>query len=128
MPVSMEGPERSIRRAIANGLRLRCPRCGKGHLFRAYLKVKDQCEVCGLELSHHRADDFPPYIAIFIVGHVIVGVILELQFHTAIEPWVYLVTAVPIAIILPLLILPSIKGAIVGLQWAQRMYGFAAAD
>jgi uncharacterized protein (DUF983 family) len=31
---------------------------------------------------------------------------------------------VPLAIILPLAMLPSIKGAIVGLQWALRMHGF----
>ena len=123
MPAS---PDRSAPTAIWNGVRLRCPRCGKGHLFRSYLKIADRCEVCDLDFSQHRADDFPPYIAIFIVGHVIVFVLLELQFRTAIEPWVYLVTAVPAAIILPLLILPSVKGAIVGLQWAQRMYGFAS--
>jgi uncharacterized protein (DUF983 family) len=44
----------------------------------------------------------------------------------AIQPWVYLATMVPAAIILPLVLLPSIKGAVVGLQWAQRMHGFAA--
>ena len=31
---------------------------------------------------------------------------------------------VPLAIILPLVMLPSIKGAVVGLQWANRMHGF----
>ena len=123
---SPHGPaKRSIATAVANGLRLKCPRCGRGHLFSSYLRVADRCEVCGQELFHHRADDFPPYIAIFIVGHLIVGVMLELQFHAAIEPWVYLITAVPVAIVLPLLILPTIKGAIVGLQWANRLYGFA---
>jgi uncharacterized protein (DUF983 family) len=33
-------------------------------------------------------------------------------------------TMIPLAVILPLAILPSIKGAIVGLQWANGMYGF----
>jgi uncharacterized protein (DUF983 family) len=31
---------------------------------------------------------------------------------------------VPAAIILPLIMLPSIKGAVVGLQWAKQMHGF----
>ncbi len=35
---------------------------------------------------------------------------------------------VPAAIILPLILLPSIKGAIVGLQWANRMHGFDPAN
>jgi uncharacterized protein (DUF983 family) len=33
---------------------------------------------------------------------------------------------IPLAIVLPLAILPSTKGSIVGLQWATRMYGFGA--
>lgn len=110
-------------------MKLRCPHCGKGHLFRAYLKVADKCEVCGEELFHHRADDMPPYLSILVVGHLIVGIMLELELHNAdIAPWVYLVTLVPAAIILPLILLPSIKGAVVGLQWANRMHGFAGSQ
>jgi uncharacterized protein (DUF983 family) len=125
MPVTITDPEhRNVGQAIMNGMRLRCPHCGKGHLFLAYLKVADHCDVCGEELFHHRADDMPPYIAILIVGHLIVGLMLELELHWTVEPWVYLVTMVPAAVILPLIMLPSIKGAIVGLQWANRMHGF----
>ena len=125
MPVTIDDPDkRNVGRAIWNGMKLRCPHCGKGHLFRSYLKVADKCDVCGEELFHHRADDMPPYIAILIVGHLIVGLMLELELHASIEPWIYLVTMVPAALILPLILLPSIKGAIVGLQWANRMHGF----
>ena len=125
MPVTINDPDkRNLGQAVWNGMKLRCPHCGKGHLFRSYLKVADKCEVCGQELFHHRADDMPPYIAILIVGHLIVGLMLELELHASIEPWVYLVTMVPAALILPLIMLPSIKGAIVGMQWATRMHGF----
>jgi uncharacterized protein (DUF983 family) len=126
MPVTINSnpDQRSIGQAMWNGAKLRCPHCGKGHLFSSYLKVADQCEVCGEELFHHRADDMPPYIAIVIVGHIIVGLMLELELHATVAPWMYMVTMVPLAVILPLLMLPSIKGAIVGLQWANRMYGF----
>ena len=48
--------------ALLNGLRCRCPKCGEGKLFRAYLKLADRCPNCGVELFHHRADDMPPYI------------------------------------------------------------------
>jgi len=122
---AVDSEPRSVGPAIWNGVRLRCPHCGKGHLFRSYLKVADSCDVCGEELFHHRADDMPPYVAILITGHLIVGLMLELEFHAEIAPWVYLATMVPAAVILPLTLLPSIKGAIVGLQWANRMHGFA---
>jgi uncharacterized protein (DUF983 family) len=126
VPVTTDIPadHRSLGRAVWNGLRLRCPHCGEGHLFRSYLKVADKCEVCGEELHHHRADDFPPYLSIVIVGHLIVGLMLHLEFSYDIAPWIYVVTMVPAAIVLPLLTLPSIKGAVVGMQWANRMYGF----
>jgi uncharacterized protein (DUF983 family) len=117
-------PERNLGRAVWRGTLCRCPSCGEGKLFRAYLKVANQCEVCGEEYHQHRADDLPPYIAIFIVGHVLVGVMLHLDMVWKVSPMVYLATLVPLAIVLPLLMLPSCKGAVVGLQWAMRMHGF----
>ncbi len=119
--------KRNVGQAVLRGVSLKCPHCGEGHMFRAYLKVADTCDHCGEELLHHRADDFPPYIAIMIVGHVLVGLMLHMEMAWHVNPQVYLYTMVPLAIILPLAILPSVKGAVVGLQWANNMYGFNAA-
>ncbi|WP_297104837.1 DUF983 domain-containing protein [uncultured Devosia sp.] len=116
--------ERSVPQAMWRGAMCRCPHCGQGKMFRAYLKTADQCDVCGEELSHHRADDFPPYIAITIVGHIIIFLMLHLDMTYHVQPITYVVTMIPLAIVLPLAMLPSIKGAIVGLQWANRMYEF----
>jgi uncharacterized protein (DUF983 family) len=115
---------RPLWNAIGRGIACRCPNCGKGKLFRAFLKVSDSCSACGEDLHHHRADDMPPYIAIFIVGHVLIGVMLHLEMSMTVHPYVYLLTLVPLAVLLPLLMLPSIKGAVVGLQWANYMHGF----
>jgi uncharacterized protein (DUF983 family) len=116
--------ERSVGQAMWRGTLCRCPHCGQGKMFRAYLKVADQCNVCGEELNHHRADDFPPYIAITIVGHIIIFLMLHMDMSYKVEPLTYVWTMIPLAIVLPLAMLPSIKGSIVGLQWANRMYGF----
>lgn len=128
MTVTYVGEEvaapRSMPQAILRGLMCRCPACGKGKLFRAYLKVNDTCPNCGEALHHHRADDFPPYIAIFIVGHVLVGAMLHMEMTQVAPPMTYLLTLLPAAVILPLIMLPSIKGAVVGLQWAAGMHGF----
>ena len=115
---------RGVWQAVWNGIKCRCPNCGKGRLFRAYLKVVDTCSNCGEELKWHKADDMPPYIAIIIVGHVIIGLMMELESVAPQAPWVYLATMVPLALIMPLAMLPSIKGAVVGLQWANYMHGF----
>ncbi len=116
--------QRSVLRAMWRGALCKCPHCGQGRMFRAYLKVADQCDTCGEELHFHRADDFPPYIAIMIVGHLLVAVMLHMDMVWHVNPLTYLYTMIPLGVIMPLAILPSIKGAIVGLQWANHMYGF----
>jgi uncharacterized protein (DUF983 family) len=116
--------QRSLWKSIGNGVMCRCPNCGKGKLFRSYLKINDTCSECGEKLSSARADDFPPYIAIFIVGHVLVGWMLHAEMSGPVDPMFYVWTMIPAAILLPLIMLPSIKGAVVGLQWANYMYGF----
>ena len=61
---------RNTKEAILKGLRLRCPDCGKGHLFSGYLKVAPSCEVCGLDFTPQRADDGPAYIVVLVVSHI----------------------------------------------------------
>ncbi|MEO8884342.1 MAG: DUF983 domain-containing protein [Devosia sp.] len=117
--------KRNLWQAIGRGAMCRCPNCGEGKLFRAYLKINDTCPVCGEELFHHRADDLPPYISIVIVGHILIGAMLEMEMRfNNVNPMYYVATLVPLAIVLPLALLPPIKGAVVGLQWANRMHGF----
>ena len=112
--------------ALVRGLRCRCPRCGQGRLYRTYLKVVDKCPHCGLDLRHHRSDDLPPYIVITIVGHILVIGLLHYEMSGArVAPLVYLAWTVPAAILLPLFMLPSVKGAVVAFQWARGMHGFA---
>ncbi len=97
-------------------------------MFRAYLKVADRCPNCAEELHHHRADDAPPYFTIIIVGHIIVGGILSLEQAFAPDSWVHAVIWLPLTLAISLLLLPRIKGALVGLQWALRMHGFGGRD
>ena len=116
--------KRSVGQAMWRGTLCKCPHCGQGKMFRAYLKVAHHCDTCGEQLDLHRADDFPPYIAIMIVGHLLVAVMLHMDMAYHVNPLTYMYTMIPLAVVLPLAILPSIKGAVVGLQWANGMYGF----
>ncbi len=119
-----DGGDRRWTRAIWYGLLRRCPKCGIGRLFRRYLKVGDTCGNCTEELHHHRADDAPPYFTIFIVGHIVVP--LALIAERAWQPpiWLHMALWLPLTVLLTLVLLPSVKGAVVGLQWALRMHGF----
>ena len=71
--------KRNVWTALKRGLRGRCPRCGEGKLFRAFLKVDDHCPVCGLDYTPHRADDLPAYLVIVIVGHIVVPLVLMIE-------------------------------------------------
>ena len=116
--------KRNVWTALKRGLRGRCPRCGEGKLFRAFLKVADHCEVCGLDFTPHRADDLPAYLVIVIVGHIVVPMILWIE--TDYSPSVPLQLAIylPLTLVLSLALLQPVKGAVVGVQWALRMHGF----
>lgn len=117
-------PKRDFWSAMLRGIRGRCPSCGEGKLFRSYLKTADQCSACGQEFHHHRADDFPAYIVIVIVGHIIVPAILWAQRNFAPPYLVHLAVWLPLTVGMSLALLQPVKGAIVGLQWAFRMHGF----
>ena len=115
---------RPLWQAIWRGLTLRCPNCGIGRLFGAYLKVYTSCPHCQEELHHQRADDAPPYFVILIVGHIIVGAALTAEVALAPPMWVQMTVWPLVAIALCLLLLPCIKGGLIGLQWAFKMHGF----
>ncbi len=117
-------PRRLVRSALLRGARGRCPRCGIGRLFRAYLKVKDSCAHCRQELHHHRADDAPPYFTILIVGHIIIALMLPVEKTWRPDLWIHASLWLPLTVLLSLSILPVAKGALVALQWALYMHGF----
>ena len=71
--------KRDVWTALKRGFRGRCPRCGEGKLFRAFLKVDDHCSVCKLDFTPHRADDLPAYLVIVIVGHIVVPLALFIE-------------------------------------------------
>ena len=120
--------KRSWLRAMGRGLRKRCPQCGRGALFSGYVKTRDACPSCGLDLTGHRTDDAPPYVTVMIVGHLVIPVALAVR--QVFEPplWLQFAIWLPAIMIVTFWMLPLVKGAFVGLQWANRMHGFAGSD
>jgi uncharacterized protein (DUF983 family) len=124
---SVPPPPPTSLQAVLRGLRGRCPNCGKGHMFRVFLKVADTCPVCGEELFHHRADDFPAYLVILVVGHTVVPLALLVETDYAPAMWLQIALWVPLTIGLAVGLLQPVKGAIVAMQWFAGMHGFARA-
>jgi uncharacterized protein (DUF983 family) len=121
----VDKPEiRDLWPALSKGWRRKCPHCGSGPLLNSYLKVNDTCTVCREELHHHRADDGPAYLTILIVGHLMAPLLL-LVFETFRPDPLILFTIFAVGCVgLSLYLLPRLKGAIVGFQWARHMHGF----
>ena len=113
-------------RAVGRGLLCRCPACGRGRVFARYLKVAEACDACEQELHHHRADDLPPYLVIFVVGHAIAWGVLVAEMSYEVPLWVQLAVWPALTLVLCLALLPPLKGAVVGLQYALGMHGFGA--
>jgi uncharacterized protein (DUF983 family) len=116
--------KRDVWSALKRGFRGRCPRCGEGKLFRAFLKVDDHCAVCDLDFSPHRADDLPAYLVIVIVGHIVVPTALWIETNYSPSVPLQLAIYLPFTFVASLLLLQPVKGAVVGVQWALRMHGF----
>ena len=112
---------------LMRGMMGRCPACGEGKLFRAFVKVADRCPACGEDLHHHRADDFPAYLTIFLVGHLVVPIAMYVEIAYQPSYWLHTILWAPLVIVLSIGLLQPIKGMIVALQWHMGMHGFAAA-
>lgn len=110
--------------ALKNGLRCRCPQCGEGKLFKSYSKSVDVCENCGEEIFHHRADDLPAYLNLFVVGHIMIGVYLIYDRFFQTSAWTDLAIFLPITLAMTFALLEPIKGFVIALQWANYMHGF----
>src|SRR5580693_5402370 len=120
--------KRDVWQALKRGFRGRCPRCGEGKLFRAFLKTADSCSNCGQDFTHHRADDLPAYLVIIIVGHIVVPLALLIETNYAPAVALQLAIYLPLTLIASLVLLQPVKGTVVGVQWALRMHGFDEAN
>jgi len=123
-PEPRSGTAIPLKTALWRGLAGRCPNCGKGRMFRAFLKVADKCEVCGEELFHQRADDFPAYLVIVIVGHLVVPLVLHVEMTYQPAYWIHAAMFLPLTLGLVLLLIQPVKGAVIALQWHAGMHGF----
>lgn len=123
-PAAAAPADRDVMQAMLRGARQTCPACGQGRLYGQYLKVVDTCDHCGTELHHQRADDAPPYFVMVVTGHVVIAGVLILERAYAPPLWVHAVLWFPLLLLMSLWLLPRIKGALIGLQWALRMHGF----
>ena len=107
---------------ISAGLRCRCPRCGTGALFTGAfgLTVADRCAGCGLEFKFVDPGDGPAVFAIMILGFLILGGALLVEFKLHPPLWVHAVLWPPITLVVALGLLRPLKGLLIALQYHHK--------
>ncbi|MEO3472908.1 DUF983 domain-containing protein [Roseomonas sp. CAU 1739] len=113
----MAGSSRVVE-GVKRGIRLRCPQCGQGHLFESFLKVRAQCEVCGEDNSVFPADDAPPYLTLLLVGHLVFPFVFWAEKVWAPALWLQFAIWLPLILVITVGSLPFMKGAVIGIAWA----------
>jgi len=110
--------QNSLWTGISRGARRRCPTCGQGRLFDGFLTLRATCAACGANNADYLCDDFPPYLTIFAVGHLVIPslVLMDVRHHPSL--WLQAAIWLPVTVSLCLLLLPTMKGATAGLCWA----------
>lgn len=98
-------------------LRACCPRCGKGSLFEGYLNVAPRCASCNLDYSLLDAGDGPAVFVILIVGAIVAGSALFVEFEFQPPYWVHAVVWLPLVIGLSLALLRLAKSLLIFLQY-----------
>jgi uncharacterized protein (DUF983 family) len=105
---------------VVSGLMGRCPRCGKGRLFRGFLALQPQCEHCGLDFSFSDSADAPAFFIMFFSGFVVAGSALAVEILYAPPYWVHAVLWPPLILITTLLPLRPMKGLMIALQYHNK--------
>ncbi len=106
--------------AFLTGVAGKCPRCGRGHLFDGFLSLRARCEECGLDYRFADSADGPAFFIMSIVGFIVVGLALGVEF--AFEPpiWLHMVLWSALAIVLSLAMARPVKGLMIALQYTHR--------
>ncbi len=105
---------------VSAGIRSKCPRCGRGKLFKGFLDIQKSCDTCQLDYSFVDAGDGPAVFIIMIVGLLVAGGSLAVEVTFQPAYWVHAVIWVPIILILPLLLLRPFKAVLIAIQYQHK--------
>lgn len=93
-------------------------------MFGRFLKPVSACTQCGTAWDRHQADDFPSYIVIILLGHILVPTMIE-TIHLGIPMAVQIFLWPILALVLAAALIQPAKAGVIAFQWSRRMHGFA---
>lgn len=105
---------------ISTGIRGKCPRCGRGKLFDGYLEVAKECSSCKLDYGFADAGDGATWFVMVIASTLAVGMALWVEFTWHPSYWVHAAVAIPMAVLVPLILLRPAKGFLINQQYKRE--------
>lgn len=105
---------------FAVGLAGKCPRCGRGPLFKGYLGLRENCTACGLDYARADAGDGPAVFVIFIVGFAAVLSAILIRYGFGAPMWAAFAVSAALAIGLTLALLRALKGVVIAVQFNNK--------
>lgn len=113
-------PETTEPSVMTSALTCRCPRCGVGLLFRQLLNMRASCSGCGLDFGHFDPGDGPAVFVIFVLGALMMGGALYVEFGYAPEVWVHVVLWGLLTPLLAIILLRFTKALLIALQFRHK--------
>lgn len=102
---------------VKTGIASKCPRCGHGHLFDGFLKVRSECASCKLDFAFADSGDGPAVFVMTAVGFIVVGLALWMEVNYSPPFWVHLLVGLPLGLSLCLYLLRMMKGITICMQY-----------
>lgn len=106
--------------SLSTALTCRCPRCGKSPLFQQLLNLRPSCGACGLDYTFIDTGDGPAVFVIFILGALIMGGALYVEFGYAPPVWVHVVLWGLLTPLLAIFLLRFMKALLIVLQYKHK--------
>jgi len=105
---------------LLRGARGRCPACGAGNIFTAYLKRAERCPACSESFDGLDADDGPAWLTIGLVAHIVIPLLIYLEMHAALPWWLEGIIVMTATIVGALALLPVSKGIFIAALWLMK--------
>lgn len=119
-PATEHSTESGLEFIVKVGWRGLCPRCGKGAMFQSWLKISDECDVCGLDYKFASPDDGPAFFSLVFAAFPLLFIVVWMQVSYELSVAVVLAIAIPLMAIGCALPLRPIKGWLVASQYRNR--------
>ncbi len=99
----------------------RCPVCGKGRLYKSYLKIADACGACGTNFKAAETGDGPVVFVILIAGCVACTGLFYSFLAWNWSKTQLLIVWPAVAVVLSLILMPILKGLMVASQLRHKV-------